>query len=293
MAQGNASVPAADRAGNPGATERHGPGQLADWVLLLTDEAGVVTAHYMDIVATVTSLPKYGTLAADARSLGSGNSYDEWGVGRSDATALAWRQGDGRHAQFFDAGEGSARRIDPTPTGQRPLGPCYGLDTSNLNGVASGVDGYRHCKENYGVGNAAVAPLRRNSGDVATLKRLRRHRVVYYHPFKDYVGIDAFEYAVPRPSRNLLARNPISSASVEYPRRGRGAAATRPPRNIHVVAAAPPRRPASAEYRHPRCRRGAAATFRAGPRRDRARTTSPLGISARHSAVGPRPAPDN
>ena len=96
----------------------------------------------------------------------------------------------------MDAGETLGRSIDPTPTGQRPLGPCYGLDTSNLNGVASGVDGYRKCTLNYGVGNAAVAPLRRNSGDVASPRRLRRHRVVYYHPFKDYVGVDAFEYSV-------------------------------------------------------------------------------------------------
>lgn len=122
VAQGNASVPATDRrGGNPGATEKHGPGQLADWVLLLTDEAGVVTAHYMDIVATVTALPKYGTLAADARSLGSGNSHDEWGVGRSDATKLDWRLGDGRHAQLMDAGEGSGfpRGTSRRSTGRR------------------------------------------------------------------------------------------------------------------------------------------------------------------------------
>ena len=39
-----------------------------------------------------------------------------------------------------------------------------------------------------------------------------------------------YAYQYPRPRRNLLARNPSSAVatSTEYPRRGRGAAATRP-----------------------------------------------------------------
>ena len=76
------------------------------------------------------------------------------------------------------------------------MGQCYGLDTTSFNGVASGVDGYRYCKENYGVGNAAVAYRRRNEGDVAVKNRLRRHKVVYYHPLKGYEGVDAFDYSV-------------------------------------------------------------------------------------------------
>ena len=65
-AVGETQMPSQDRSGVPNDVEESGPGQLADWVLLLTDEAGVVTAHYMDITATVTHLPKYGHLYADA-----------------------------------------------------------------------------------------------------------------------------------------------------------------------------------------------------------------------------------
>jgi hypothetical protein len=163
---------------------------------LLTDEAGVVTTHYMDITATVTSLPKYGRLYADARSLGSGNAWDLISVGRARATERSWRSSDGRHAQLHSAPRFDAELLERTFTGNRPLGQCYGLDTSTYNGVASGVEGYRHCKENYGVGNSAVAYRRRNSGDDAQKKRLRRHKVVYYHPLKDYEGVDAFDYTV-------------------------------------------------------------------------------------------------
>ena len=183
-----------NRDGSPGPAEASGPGQVADWVLLLTDEAGVVTAYYMDVTATVTSLPKYGTLSADARSLGSGNAWDAWSASAATATGFAWRDGSGRDAALYDAGYESRMPLDVASF--RPMGQCYGLDTSTYNGVASGTDGYRHCAANFGVGNAAVGRYRRQTGDAAVARRLRRHRVVYYHPNKGYAGVDAFEFTV-------------------------------------------------------------------------------------------------
>ena len=41
-----------------------------------------------------------------------------------------------------------------------------------------------------------MAYRRRNEGDVAVKNRLRRHKVVYYHPLKGYEGVDAFDYSV-------------------------------------------------------------------------------------------------
>jgi len=93
------------RDGGAGPAEYSGVGQVADWVLLLTDEAGAVTAHYMDITATVTSLPKYGTLRVDARSLGPGTARDAAAAAAgAPSGGLDWRDGGGRDAALYDAG---------------------------------------------------------------------------------------------------------------------------------------------------------------------------------------------
>ena len=125
-AVGETQMPSQDRSGVPNDVEASGPGQLADWVLLLTDEAGVVTAHYMDISATITHLPKYGHLYADARSLGSGNAWDAISVGRSAATINTWRTGDGRHAQLHTASRFDAELLKRTETGNRPWASAMG-----------------------------------------------------------------------------------------------------------------------------------------------------------------------
>ena len=73
----------------------------------------------------------------------------------------------------------------------RHFGPCYGVDTTGLNGVErTGPAEYRYCQNNYGVGT--VLGRMRTSGDIANTNFMRRERVVYYKPNPGYLGIDTF-----------------------------------------------------------------------------------------------------
>uniref|UniRef100_A0A7S3JQ65 P/Homo B domain-containing protein n=1 Tax=Aureoumbra lagunensis TaxID=44058 RepID=A0A7S3JQ65_9STRA len=187
-------IPYTTRRGRPGPIEAHGQGQVADWVLLLTDEAGITQSYFMDLTATVTALPKYGQLFADASSLGQ--SLQD-GADAISPNKYIWAdQLTTSIGQLQAAGRDDAQNISIMNGHERPLGPCYGVDTTSLNGVASGIDGFRYCGQNYGVGNAMVARYRRSAGSDAAAKRLRRQRVVYYHPIKNYIGIDSFQFTI-------------------------------------------------------------------------------------------------
>ena len=145
-------------------------GTISDAVLVITDIVGITHSYYQDLSAEVMSLPKYGKLYK-SRSY-SANSYGDW-------------------RDLFDIAENG--QLVAREGGARYMGYCYGVDTSGMTGVRSGVDGYRHCVDNYGVPPELAAYT---VGDQAIENFLRDERVVIYKPNSRYLGPDGFTYKV-------------------------------------------------------------------------------------------------
>jgi hypothetical protein len=132
-------------------------GAVSDWVLHLTDTNGIRHSFYMDLVATVKTLPKFGVLYAS----------DVAGVGK-----------------FI----GEEALLLPVMGETRHLSPCYGTHPLNE---------YYRCTDNFGVGNDfRNLKTRNHRGDVAQARSIRGDRVVYYQPFYSYLGPDEFTYEV-------------------------------------------------------------------------------------------------
>ena len=145
-------------------------GTVSDWVLVVTDLAGVVHSYYQDLRAEVKSLPKYGSLIA---------------------TTTESRQAYGAWKQAFELTENGP--IEASSDMQRALGICNGVDTTGMNGVRSGASQYRYCTSNFGVG----PPLNnRVSGDYPIQRFLRNERALYYIPRHNYRGPDFFTYVI-------------------------------------------------------------------------------------------------
>jgi hypothetical protein len=51
-------------------------GTISDWVLVITDLAGIVHAYHQDLRAVVKTLPRYGTLYTSPKS--TPNPYGDW-----------------------------------------------------------------------------------------------------------------------------------------------------------------------------------------------------------------------
>ena len=143
-------------------------GTISDVVLIITDMAGLVHTYYQDLRAEVKNLPKYGTLFQAPTHTPS--PYDDW-------------------RQAFELGPGG--ELLPKTGGNRPLGVCYAVDTTESR---SGVDGYRYCSENYGVG--PLLDTKNKFGDVAAEFFLRGERTLFYQPNLLYLGPDYFVYVI-------------------------------------------------------------------------------------------------
>lgn len=146
-------------------------GTISDWVLVVTDYAGIVKVYYQDIRAEITSLPKYGKLLSTTSY--TSNGYGEW----SEIMQLK-----------------ELNEIQTSPELSRYLSPCYGVDTTGLNGVRSGINTYRYCSDNYGVGN--VLNNRRDGDYPIPSQFIRNERVVFYVPNSKYLGPDYFTYRI-------------------------------------------------------------------------------------------------
>ena len=184
--------------------ETHGRGVVGDWVLLLTDQSGYTVAHYMDVSATVETLPRYGEVHV-------AEGDDKYGRPAASTTpwpAAGW-------AQFYE----SATEYVPLPTRHgfhRLLAECYGVDTTGLRGVAE-TRHYRYCWKRrrrrpaptrQGRGGAAAAAVAGGAGlgdapvgagaagAVAAPNLLRGARVLEYHPAADFLGVDSFTYSI-------------------------------------------------------------------------------------------------
>ena len=146
-------------------------GTVSDWVLVVTDLAGITQTYYQDLRAEVTAMPKYGQLITT--TTGTTSPYAEW----RDA---------------FELTEDGF--IEVSPDKKRALGICNGVDTTGLNGVRSGYDTYRYCPNSYGVGH----PLNnRLTGDYPIENQfLRNERALFYVPNRNYRGPDFFTYKI-------------------------------------------------------------------------------------------------
>jgi hypothetical protein len=146
-------------------------GTVSDWVLVVTDLAGITQTHYQDLRAEVTAMPKYGQLITS--TTGTTSPYSEW----RDAFELSE---DGYIAVSADM--------------KRSLGICNGVDTTGMNGVRSGYNTYRYCPDSYGVGHTLNNRL---TGDYPNKNQfLRNERALFYIPNTDYRGPDFFTYKI-------------------------------------------------------------------------------------------------
>lgn len=145
-------------------------GTISDWVLVVTDLAGIVHVYYQDIRGVVTTKPKYGTLQVAA--LHTTSNYQDWRQ-RFEITA---------------SGE-----ITTKKGFERALGSCINVDTTGMNGVQSQLDGYRYCSENYGVGPSLG---NRKFGDYPDEIYIDNYRLLYYTPNYQYLGTDFFTYKI-------------------------------------------------------------------------------------------------
>ena len=143
-------------------------GTISDVVLIITDMAGLVHTYYQDLRAEVKNLPKYGTLFEALSSTPS--PYDDW-------------------RQAFEVTPGG--ELLPKTGGNRPQGICYGVDTTDER---SGVDGYRYCTDNHGVG--PLLDIKNKLGDVAAQFFLRGERTIFYQPNLRFLGADYFVYVI-------------------------------------------------------------------------------------------------
>jgi hypothetical protein len=146
-------------------------GTVSDWVLVVTDLAGITHTHYQDLRAEITAMPKYGQLITT--TTGTTSPYSEW----RDA---------------FELTENGY--IEVSADMKRALGICNGVDTTGMNGVRSGYNTYRYCPDSFGVGHTLNNRL---SGDYPNKNQfLRNERAVFYIPNTDYRGPDFFTYKI-------------------------------------------------------------------------------------------------
>ena len=144
--------------------EHNGMGKINDWVLMVTDMAGVIHRFYVDYHVEVLTLPKYGELFYQELS-----DKDE-GYSLFNGRTLS--------------------KLEEAPGMGRFLAPCYGVDTTGLNGVES-VGNHRHCPLNYGVGGLRSW---QKTGAKPVVNLHGKERVVVYKPFSDFLGQDHFTY---------------------------------------------------------------------------------------------------
>ena len=149
--------------------EKNGRGSVNDYILVITDQCNNVDRYYVETQALLKTLPKYGDLYV--------KEFDDRGNGEW------WTQNEG-----VKTGE---EKVMAVVGMERNLGPCYGVDTTGLNGVRN-VGNHRYCPLNFGVGNLLNT---QKSGSVSEQRFLVNERVIFYRPFADFEGNDHFTFS--------------------------------------------------------------------------------------------------
>merc|ERR1711871_1434396 len=145
-------------------------GTISDWVLVVTDQVGVVHSYYQNLNVEVLSLPKFGELYATQPSAHS--PYGDW-------------------RESFQVGVGP--KYVARARGERALGICLAVDTTGYNGIRSPIAHYRYCQENFGVGPNLNSRI---LGDTALRKSINKELMVVYRPNQGYLSPDFFTYRV-------------------------------------------------------------------------------------------------
>lgn len=105
--------------------ESHGVGKLSEWVLLITDQANFMHAYYMDLTATIVSMPKYGELYKETPSPSSRWAQFYGSIGQALQQPLTGRSTYEGGALVYDDIE-----MKRTYSQRRRIAPCYGVDVT-------------------------------------------------------------------------------------------------------------------------------------------------------------------
>lgn len=169
---------------------RHGVGAVSDYVLELTNVAGITREYYMDISASVTTVPRFGDLYVPWRHLerdhvdGDGNGV----LDRAEVRVYletyhpafrlwdSFRQGEAMDELLAEAVE--YQGVPLFTTQHRAKAPCLADRT---------------CQASFGT-SAFVDDFRGN--DVPMSNLIGHERYVRYVPRRDYVGPDTFTYTL-------------------------------------------------------------------------------------------------
>eukprot|EP00981_Chlorochromonas_danica_P004818 scaffold967_cov173-Ochromonas_danica.AAC.29 len=188
-------------------------GSLSDVVLVLTDYAGVVQTYYMEVIASVTTLPRYGTLfATTLGSLKQFNSFPDSLLPYINLSPLQQQQLTDAEAtsSIYQADDGRGLY----------LGLCYASDTHNsfsnqnrAGKVSNSDDMVGMCWQTFDRPPQLSAGLH---GAVPATRFVRGSRILVYLPQPGFHGDDAFSYTIYAPlGPQLIIQNVTVELSVK------------------------------------------------------------------------------
>jgi len=191
----------------------HGQGAISDWTLHVTDTQGEVRDYFVDMIATIETMPKYGNLfigldEAEFEHLDrdrNGELDTAEGTKYLQHYVRGYRQMDDPTRRsildtfLLDLQMFGGVRLQEAEGLQRYLSPCYGrvTDTYSLwrysgqnhplpGGLLSST-----CHKQFGVGNRLSSS---EEGSIAVKHHIRHGRSVRYVPVQGYTGHDSFSF---------------------------------------------------------------------------------------------------
>jgi len=217
---------------NEGTSERiqkiHGQGAVSDWVLHITDNQGETRDYYMDMIAKVETMPKYGNLfmMLDDTEFEHLDRDRNGELDRAEGTKYlnhyvrGYRQMDDPSRRsildtfMLDLELYGGIRLQEEEGLQRYLSPCYGrvTDTYSLwrysgqnhplpGGLISST-----CVNQFGVGNKMSSS---DEGSIAVKHHIRHARSIRYVPVQGFTGQDSFSYQMQMGPKESTVRGNI------------------------------------------------------------------------------------
>jgi len=206
----------------------HGQGAVSDWVLHVTDTSGTTRDYYMDMIATVETMPKYGNLfigleEAEFEHLDRDRNGE---LDRGEGTQYLQHYVRG-YRQMDDATRRSILdifmldlelyggiRLQEEEGLQRYLSPCYGRVTNSFS--LWRYSGQNHplpggllsstCVKQFGAGNRMSSS---DEGSIAVKHHIRHMRKIRYVPVQGYTGSDSFSYQMSMGPKDSTVRGNI------------------------------------------------------------------------------------
>jgi hypothetical protein len=206
----------------------HGQGAISDWVLHVTDNQGETRDYYMDMVAKVETMPKYGNLfmMLDDTEFEHLDRDRNGELDRAEGTKYlnhyvrGYRQMDDPSRRsildtfLLDLELYGGIRLQEEEGLQRYLSPCYGRvsDTYSLwrysgqnhplpGGLISST-----CVNQFGVGNTMSSS---DEGSIAVKHHIKYSRSIRYVPVQGFTGKDSFSYQMQMGPKESTVRGNI------------------------------------------------------------------------------------